>query len=236
MHKNLNWLKGQSPHIALAELRRTGDLALLLPEVDALYGVPQNADHHPEVDTGVHTEMCLEMAEKLGADINVRFAVLVHDLGKGLTPPEEWPRHISHEVRGLAPVAAVCDRFGITGYPRDLALLVCEHHLLAHTLFLMRSKKVVEYFDRWQFLEPTPFMDDFVLACEADKRGRLHRRDKEYPQKVAFTRIRDALRSVPKPANTSLTVREGAAYHKARIAAVQAIMAEYRPAKKLATS
>lgn len=231
MHKKLNWLSGQSPHIALAELRRTGDLKILLPEVDALYGVPQNAEHHPEVDTGIHTEMCLQIAERLGADINVRFAVLTHDLGKALTPKEELPKHILHEVRGLQPLADVCDRFMVPAYTRELAMLVCEHHLLAHTFFIMRSKKILEYFDKWDFLARPQLLKDFILACEADKRGRLHKTEAPYLQGRAMWAIREALLKIRVPANTSVTVREGSAYHLERLTAVRTVIKEFKPQK-----
>lgn len=231
MNKKLNWLTGQSPHLALAELHRSGDLRILLPEVDALYGVPQNPEHHPEVDTGIHTEMCLQMAERLGADDNVRFAVLMHDLGKALTPKDELPKHILHEVRGIAPVKAVCDRFQVSDYTRELALLVCEHHLLAHTLFIMRSKKILEYFDKWGFLQRPELLKDFVLACEADKRGRLNKTEAPYLQGPALLKLYAELRKIPVPANTSLTVREGSEYHSNRLTTVRAVMKEFKPQK-----
>src|SRR5699024_2120955 len=119
-------------------LHDTGALAVILPELERLFGVPQVAEHHPEIDAGVHTLMVIDQAARLGGDLTVCFAALMHDLGKGLTPAVELPRHIGHEKAGLAPIRAVCERLRVSVECRDMALLVGEYHLHAHRALELR--------------------------------------------------------------------------------------------------
>lgn len=195
--KNLTWLNGPAPHRALAQLRATGALRQVLPEVDALYGVPQSAEHHPEICTGIHTEMCLEVAERLGLSPQARFAVLVHDLGKALTPAHEWPRHLNHESKGMEPVREVCERLGITGRASRLALLVCRKHLDAHRAFVMRERSVISFLEDTAMEQDRDMLVDFVGACEADKRGRLGMLDGAYPQGTYLLACQAALAPLP---------------------------------------
>src|SRR5690606_33132926 len=116
----------RNPEVCITVLRDCGALQALLPEIEALFGVPQPPEHHPEIDTGVHTLLVLQQAARLSPATDVRFAALLHDLGKGLTPEAEWPRHIAHEQRGLALVHRVCERLRAPNQHRDLALQVCE--------------------------------------------------------------------------------------------------------------
>lgn len=172
----------QSPEVFIEVLRDCDALAALLPEVEALFGVPQNAKHHPEVDTGIHTLMVLQQAALLSKQSEVRFAALLHDLGKGITPKAEWPRHIAHESRGLALVKAVCKRLKVPNRHRDLALKVCEFHLLCHRARELRGKTLLKLFRATGALRQPQEFEWFLLACEADARGRLGLEHEPYPQ------------------------------------------------------
>ena len=136
-------LAERNPEVFVTVLRECGALAALLPELEALFGVPQTAEHHPEIDTGVHTLMSLEQAVLLSPDTDVRFAVLIHDLGKGTTPQDEWPRHIAHEHSGLKLVKDVCQRLKVPNQHRDLALKVCEFHTHCHRALELRGKTLL---------------------------------------------------------------------------------------------
>ncbi|MCC5612633.1 HD domain-containing protein, partial [Nostoc sp. CHAB 5834] len=195
--QNLAWLEGTGAAAALRSMRASGQLAELLPEVDALYGVPQNPEHHPEVCTGLHTEMCLDMAERLNATPAAKFAVLMHDLGKALTPKNELPKHIDHENRGIEPVTEVCNRLGAPQDMRELALAVCEYHLDAHRSLIMRSQSVLRFTERTGLLKGTQYAEDFLVACEADARGRLGKEENPYPQGKFLRRVLNALDFLP---------------------------------------
>ncbi|MEM1113709.1 MAG: multifunctional CCA addition/repair protein [Pseudomonadota bacterium] len=175
-------LATQAPGAFLETLRHCGALAALMPELDALWGVPQSARYHPEIDTGVHTLMTLEQAVHLSNSTAVRFAVLVHDLGKAATPADELPRHIGHEQRGLPLVRALCERLRVPNYPRDLALVVCEQHLNCHRATELRGTTVLKLLRKTGALRQPERFDDFLLACEADARGRLGSESEDYPQ------------------------------------------------------
>jgi tRNA nucleotidyltransferase (CCA-adding enzyme) len=170
------------PDVFIGALRECGALAALLPEIEALFGVPQNAEHHPEVDTGVHILMVLQQAAALSSSTVVRFAALLHDLGKGTTPREEWPRHIAHETRGLALVRDVCKRLAVPNQHRDLALLVCEYHTHCHRAMELRGKTIMKLLTATDALRRPERFDEFLLACEADARGRLGLENRDYPQ------------------------------------------------------
>jgi tRNA nucleotidyltransferase (CCA-adding enzyme) len=171
------------PSAFLTTLRACGALARLLPEVDCLYGVPQRAEFHPEVDTGIHMELVLDQCPRLApGDDQVGWAALVHDLGKGLTPASELPRHVAHEQRGVAPVRAVSARLRVPAEHRDLGLLVCEHHLVMHRYHELKPGTVMRLLERLDGLRRPERVRRFALACEADHRGRLGLGDRPYPQ------------------------------------------------------
>jgi len=163
-------------------LRRCGALARLFPEIDALFGVPQPQQHHPEVDTGVHAMLVLDAAAKLSAETVVRFAALMHDLGKGTTPPAEWPRHIAHEERGSELVRQFCQRFRVPNEHRDLAILTARFHGHGHRVFELRPGTVLELLEALDAFRKPARLERFLLACEADFRGRSGFADKTYPQ------------------------------------------------------
>ena len=172
----------RNPEVFIEVLRDCGALAKLIPELDALFGVPQPEAHHPEIDSGVHTLMSLQQAVILSDAGDVRFAVLLHDLGKGVTPADELPRHIAHEFRGVKLVKAVCKRLKAPNQYRDLALKACEYHLHSHRAMELRGKTLLKLLTATDALRRPDRFEAFLLACEADARGRLGLENKPYPQ------------------------------------------------------
>ncbi len=163
-------------------LRECGALSRLFPEVDALFGIPQSEEHHPEIDTGVHTMMVLEAAVRLTRDLQVRFAALVHDLGKALTPKSEWPKHIDHERAGGPLVEALCNRYKIPAAYRELGKSVAEHHLRCHRALEMKASSVVKLLGALDSFRRPGRLHQFVLACHADAIGRKGFENRPYPQ------------------------------------------------------
>jgi len=161
-------------------LRECGALAKVFPEIDALFGVPQPIQHHPEVDSGLHTLLVLDQAAALSDDPRVRFAALVHDLGKARTPKDELPRHIAHDKRGIAPITELCERLRAPVEYRELALAVCREHLLIHRLQELRPGTVLSLLERLDAFRRPMRLQDVVLACRADCRGRPGREDDPY--------------------------------------------------------
>jgi tRNA nucleotidyltransferase (CCA-adding enzyme) len=180
----------------LEVLRECGALHRLLPELDALFGVPQPPEHHPEIDTGVHTLMVLAQAVRLSVDAHVRFAALLHDLGKGTTPASEWPRHVGHEERGVALVRDICRRLRVSNDFRDLAVLVTRHHTHCHRAAELRDATLLETLEALDAFRRPERVEGFVRACEADFRGRTGYEDRPYPQADIFRRAFTAARAV----------------------------------------
>jgi len=209
-------------------LRECGALARLLPEVDRLFGVPQPAAHHPEIDTGAHTLMVLAQAARLSPKVGVRFAALVHDLGKGATPPAEWPRHIAHENRGVVIIKELCRRLRVPNDVRDFAALVSRYHLHAHRALELRPETVLELFEALDGFRRPERVEDFVLTCEADARGRKGLEARAYPQAdylraaLAGARAIDAA-GVAAPGESGPAV--GAALRRARSEAIATVKA-----------
>ena len=177
-------------------LREANALPAIFPELHALFGVPQPERWHPEIDSGVHTVMVLEQAAKLSDDPVVRFAALTHDLGKGTTPREEWPRHVAHEQRGVDLVNGLCDRLRIPNAYRELAVLVARYHLEAHRVEELRTGTLLDLLERLDAFRRPQRFDHWVLACEADARGRKGLEDRDYPQAEALRRARATAASV----------------------------------------
>jgi tRNA nucleotidyltransferase (CCA-adding enzyme) len=172
-----------APSAFLKSLRACGALRLLFPEVDALYGVPQRAEFHPEVDTGVHIELVLDMAAQLApGDDLVGFCALTHDLGKALTPADKLPRHIGHEHAGVEPVRALAARLRVPAEHAALAEHVCRFHLDIHRAFELRPETLLSILERIDAFRRPERSAPFLLACEADKRGRLGAENAAYPQ------------------------------------------------------
>jgi len=186
-----------SPSAFVSVLRECGALEELLPEVNALFGVPQPEKYHPEVDTGVHLLMALEQAAKLSnRSVVVVFAVLLHDLGKGITPPQKLPSHIGHEAAGVPLVDAVCERFRVPGKVHDLARKVCARHLDCHRILTARPATVMRLLERLDGFRQPELLPDFVLACEADYRGRKGLEDRPYPQGERLRRAYEATAAI----------------------------------------
>ncbi|WP_353141539.1 multifunctional CCA addition/repair protein [Acinetobacter pragensis] len=163
-------------------LRACGALKVLFPELDQLYGIPQRPEYHPEIDCGIHTMMSLQQACRANYSLDVRFAVLVHDLGKALTPKDELPRHIMHEERGLKPVTEVCERLRVPANTKQLALAVCKEHLKCHQALTLKPGTLWRLLQRLDVLRRPERVEAFVQACECDSRGRLGLENRDYPQ------------------------------------------------------
>ncbi|MCV9878511.1 multifunctional CCA addition/repair protein [Brenneria izbisi] len=172
----------RSPQVYFQVLRDCGALAVLFPEIDKLYGVPAPAKWHPEIDTGIHTLMTLEVAARLSPDIDVRFATLCHDLGKGLTPPALWPRHHGHGPAGVKLVESLCQRLRIPNHIRDLAKLVAEYHDLIHTVQILQPKTLMKLFDAIDVWRKPQRLEQLAITSEADARGRTGFEERPYPQ------------------------------------------------------
>ncbi|MEG3790551.1 multifunctional CCA addition/repair protein [Lysobacter sp. CCNWLW3] len=216
-------LASERPSAFLRTLRDAGALAAVLPEVDALYGVPQRAEYHPEVDTGIHVELVCDMAARLApGDDTIGFAALTHDLGKALTPADVLPRHQGHEHAGLEPLRVLCERLRVPTEHRQLAEAACREHLNVHRYDELRSSTVYDLIARCDGFRQPERIRRMSLVCEADKRGRTGLSEVPYPQ---GQRLRDAL-------DAALAVRAsdvaagrsgpevGEALRRARIAAI----------------
>ena len=184
------------PSVFLQVLRDCGALAVLLPEVDVLFGVPQPERYHPEIDTGVHIQMALDVAAARDRPGEVLFAVLLHDLGKGLTAPADGPSHRGHEARGLEPVLAVCERLRVPGLYRELALSVCALHLRCHGVLSLRPARVLALLEAADLLRRPERLVPFIQACEADYLGRRGLEQRPYPQGEMLQHALAAARSV----------------------------------------
>ncbi|HEV2540906.1 MAG TPA: multifunctional CCA addition/repair protein [Frateuria sp.] len=220
------------PSAFLRVLREAGALAALFPEVDALYGVPQRAEFHPEIDTGTHLELVLDMAARLApGDDLVGFGALCHDLGKALTPAEVLPGHIGHEHAGVAPLRALAARLKVPAEHAALAELVCREHLNAHRALELRPATVLRLLTTLDALRRPRRLDSFLVVCEADKRGRLGRGEASYPQAAFLRAARDAAARVDAAGFLARGLTGpaiGAAMEKARTAAIAALP---RPAR-----
>lgn len=180
-------LASPTPSAFIRTLHDAGALGAVLPEVEALYGVPQRAEFHPEVDTGVHVELVCDMAAKLApGDELIGFAALTHDLGKALTPQHILPKHLGHEQAGVAPLRALCDRLKVPTEHRQLAEAVCREHLNVHRFDELRARTVYELLARCDGFRKPARIAQVALVCEADKRGRAGLQDSAYPQGEAL--------------------------------------------------
>lgn len=215
------------PSRMFAVLRDCGALAVVLPEVERLWGVPQRADHHPEIDTGVHLMLVLDMAARLQAPLAVRFACLAHDLGKGTTPAELLPRHIGHEQRSAKLLKGLCERLRVPTDCRELADVVAREHGNIHRSGDLGAAALVRLIERCDGIRKPGRFDDILLACECDARGRLGLEESPYPQRA---RLGAALLAVQSVATATIAASAAAAgvtgpkvgemIHAARVKAV----------------
>ena len=227
-------LASAAPSAFVRTLRDCGALAAILPEVDALYGVPQRAEFHPEVDTGVHVELVCDMVARLApGDDLIGFAALTHDLGKALTPEHVLPKHLGHEQAGIEPLRALCERLRVPVAHRRLAELACREHLNIHRLFELRDRTVHKLLARSDGYRNRERIARLAIVCESDKRGRAGLQDRPYPQGPELVRLRDAA-AVVRAADVAREGLEGKALgdaiDRARIAAIAAARADAPPA------
>jgi len=184
------------PEVFFEVLRACGALAVIFPEVERLYGVPQPEQWHPEIDTGVHIMMCLQRAVQLAAPVTVRFALLAHDLGKGVTPRDQWPKHILHESRGLPLVDALCSRLKVPAAHRDLARLACAQHTNVHRALELRPETVLKLLGECDALRRPERFSELLLACQCDAQGRTGLEENPYPQRAYLERARELAAAV----------------------------------------
>ncbi len=195
--QELNKALGEkTPSVFFQVLRDCGALKVIFPEIDRLFGVPQPPQHHPEIDTGVHTLMVLDMAAQLSHKPTVRFAALTHDLGKGTTPEDLLPRHHGHEARSEDLVKALCQRIRAPRAYRDLAVLVARYHGNIHRAAELRAKTILKILRSADAFRKPERFDDFLVGCEADSRGRLGYEDRPYPQADYFRQVQKAAAEV----------------------------------------
>ncbi len=179
LHKTL---AGKSPARFIQVLHQLRGLEQLFPEFEHLFGVPQSEKYHPEIDTGIHLLLALDKAAELSGDPLVRFAVLVHDLGKGITPKTEWPRHIAHEAAGVPLVKALCAKYHIPNHYSRLGQVTCAWHRQAHNAKTLTARALIRLFERLDAFRRPDDLERFILACQADAQGRKGLNQTPYPQ------------------------------------------------------
>jgi tRNA nucleotidyltransferase (CCA-adding enzyme) len=222
-----------TPAAYISVLKDCGALDIILPEVARLFGVPQPEQYHPEIDTGLHILLCLEQAAKLSKDPIVRYSVLVHDVGKGVTDPAQWPSHVGHEELGLGLLDEINKRLKVPNEFAALAKLVCQYHTKMHRALELKPSSIVKLLEALDgFRRPERF-ERFLVACEADAKGRTGLEQRDYPQRDY---LRDALKAASAidaktvlESNPSLPPQE--AVRQARIEAVQHYVFKHRKGK-----
>ena len=243
-------LNDPNPEVYFEVLRQIGALKVLFPELDALYGVPNPAQHHPEVDSFVHTMLVLQQAVKLTSppqpestlpandgnkkDVNksaVRFAAVCHDLGKALTPKEILPHHYRHEQAGIKPTRNLCKRFKVPTYYQELAELTCEYHTHIHKAFELRPDTIMKMFNRFDVWRKPQRFQEFLLVCLANTRGRTGFENKYYPQLDYINQLLKAAEAV----NVQQVIADGFEkegirdeLNRRRIKAIAEMKAKYR--------
>jgi tRNA nucleotidyltransferase (CCA-adding enzyme) len=223
-------LMENQPQVFIQVLRECGALKVLFPEVDALFGVPQPAAHHPEIDTGQHVLSVLEQAAIHHQPLSVRWACLLHDLGKGLTPESEWPRHIAHEHTGLRLIKAVNARFKVPRDCQELAMLVGQYHTHGHRALELKASTLFELMQSFDIYRRPQRFEEFIAGCEMDARGRLGLEQRDYPQAEYLRGAANAARTVavqPLRDQGYEGPELGEALKQERLKAVQAYKATY---------
>jgi tRNA nucleotidyltransferase (CCA-adding enzyme) len=220
-----------TPQRFVEELRECGALGKLFPEIDRLFGIPQPPEYHPEVDTGVHTLLVLEQASKLSSEPQVRFAALVHDVGKGATPKDQWPRHIKHEERGVPLVEQLCSRYRVPNEYRDLAVAVTRHHLRYHRAMEMQPKTILKLLKNLDAFRRPQRFDRFLMACEADERGRTGLENRRCEQTPVLQTALAAAQAVEPKTLVDKGLRGaqiGQELDRLRVAAIKQALSDYR--------
>lgn len=186
----------RNPEVFIETLRCCNALKIILPEIDALFGVPQPEQHHPEIDTGIHTLMVLQQAAKLSSKTATRFAALCHDLGKALTPKEHWPSHHGHEAKGIKPVQQLCKRLRIPNEFKELAVITAEFHLHVHRAFEIKKTTLLKTIEKLDGMRKPERYEEFLVACTADIRGRTGYENYAYPQADYFRHALQIIKNV----------------------------------------
>ena len=223
-------LATETPQQFFLTLKECGALNKLFPEIAQLFGVPQPEKHHPEIDTGVHTMMVLEQCARLTNDTITRFAALTHDLGKGTTPREEWPKHVDHEENSVPLINDLCDRYRIPNSYRDLAIHVARHHLHCHRALELRANTMLKLFKDVDAFRRADRFQQFLTACEADSKGRKGFEDRAYPQAALLLQALQAANSVDKSeiANSGLTGENIAKrIHELQVKAIKQVVKQF---------
>lgn len=223
-------LSEEKPSVYFNSLRECGALKVVFPEIDRLFGVPQRKEFHPEVDTGIHTMMVVDQAARLSDDLVVRFAALLHDLGKAETPKDLLPRHHDHEKRGVKPVRSLCKRMKVPNAYRDMALTVAQKHGLSLTAFELKPTTIVELFESMDGYRRVERVEQFILASKADFHGRPGYENEDYPQsdylRAAFRASREV--NSKEFVESGLTGKEiGIAIRRARAQAIARVKREF---------
>lgn len=222
-------LMERQPSRMFAVLRDCGALQRILPELDALWGVPQPEQHHPEIDTGIHVMMVIDYAASQHANLPIRCAALLHDLGKAVTPPEEWPRHHGHELHSEKLVEQVCKRLKVPNESHDLARMTAREHGNVGRALEMRANTLVNLFERCDAFRKPQRFSDMLVAAECDARGRTGYADKPFPQRAYLETVLTAAQSIDGGQIAQTTQqrypdqaqRISEAIHQARVAAVE---------------
>jgi tRNA nucleotidyltransferase (CCA-adding enzyme) len=225
-------LKESSPSAFFYTLKSCTALEKIFPEINALFGIPQPEQYHPEIDTGLHSMLCLEQAVLLSSNPEVRFAALVHDLGKGMTPKENWPHHYGHEKIGLPILEKLCARLRVPNAFRALAMHVMQYHTHCHKVFELRASTLTDVLIALGAFKPNNTLADFLLACEADAKGRTGLEHAPYPQAKMLERAAKAAASVDITTiiNSDLQgVEIGTAIRRLRIKAVTEVINACKP-------
>ncbi|MCG8434272.1 MAG: multifunctional CCA addition/repair protein [Gammaproteobacteria bacterium] len=219
------------PAVFFQVLRDCGALAKLFPEIDKLFGVPQPARYHPEIDTGIHTLMVLDQAARLSNETTVRFAALVHDLGKAETPPDILPSHHGHEARSVDLIKTMCRRLPVPKEQRELALLVAELHGKVHRVRELKPSTLLKLLEQTDALRRPERFTEFLLACEADARGRTGLEDEPYPQAAYLHEARKTIAAVnlTKEEQRKLSGQQiGERLHQQRLAALKTFVTNHK--------
>ncbi len=223
-------LSETSPAAYFRTLRKCGAMQRIFPELNWLFGVPQPAQYHPEIDTGRHSLLSLEQATRLSDKPTVRFAALVHDLGKGVTPPHKWPSHHSHETAGLPILNEFCLRLRVPNLFKKLATQVMRHHTHCHRAMLLQPSTIADMFNELGAYKSDTGLDDFLLACEADAKGRSGFETKPYPQAEYLLAAQHACNSIDisRIIEKNMTgAKIGLAIRELRIAAIRQCKADF---------
>jgi len=186
----------RNPEVFIEVLRNCHALKIILPEIDALFGVPQPPQHHPEIDTGIHTLMVLQQAALLSTEPATRFAALCHDLGKALTPKENWPHHHGHEAKGKKPIRELCQRLRTPNNFKELALITAEFHLHVHRAFEIKKSTLLKTIEKLDGMRKPERYEAFLIACTADIRGRTGYENYHYPQADYYREALKIIKSI----------------------------------------